>query len=68
MSEIYSVLGMSCGGCAKAVTKAITDAAPTATVTVNLDAKTVTVDGADATIVKQAVQEAGFEFSGTVSR
>jgi len=66
MSEIYSVLGMSCGGCANAVTKAITDAAPTATVTVNLDAKTVTVDGADATIVKQAVQEAGFEFSGTV--
>lgn len=64
MSETYTVHGMTCGGCANSVTNAIQTAAPGATVDVDLDAKTVTVDGADETQVKQAVADAGFEYVG----
>lgn len=64
MSETYSVIGMSCGGCAKSVTNAILDAAPGAEVDVDLDAKAITVSGADQAAVKQAVEDAGFEFVG----
>lgn len=64
MSEQYKVLGMTCGGCAKSVTNAIQDAAPGATVDVDLEAKAITVDGADENTVKTAVQDAGFEFAG----
>jgi len=64
MSDTYTVHGMTCGGCANAVTNAITKAAPQATVKVDLDAKTVAVDGTDESTVKQAVEGAGFEFLG----
>jgi len=64
MSETYKVLGMTCGGCASSVTKAIVAAAPGAAVEINLDDKAVTVSGADETAVKQAVEDAGFEFAG----
>lgn len=65
MSDTYTVLGMTCGGCATSVSNAIEDAAPGASVTVDLDAKAVTVMGASEEVVKQAVTDAGFEFSGT---
>lgn len=64
MSETYTVLGMTCGGCAKSVTNAILDAAPGADVDVDLSVKTVTVQGADEETVKQAIEDAGFEFVG----
>ncbi|MEG3617469.1 heavy-metal-associated domain-containing protein [Magnetovibrio sp. PR-2] len=64
MSGTFSVLGMSCGGCANSVTNAIKEAAPQADVNVDLDAKSVTVSGADEATVKQAVEGAGFEFAG----
>jgi len=64
MSHTYTVLGMTCGGCANAVTNAIKDAASGATIDVDLDAKTITVDGIDETTVKQVVEDAGFEFKG----
>ncbi|MBL4613599.1 MAG: heavy-metal-associated domain-containing protein [Magnetovibrio sp.] len=64
MSDSYKVIGMTCGGCAKSVTNAILDAAPGATVDVNLDEKSVAVDGADQATVQQAVEDAGFEFVG----
>ena len=64
MSATYSVLGMSCGGCANSVTNAIKDAAPGADIQVDLEAKSVTVNGADEATVKQAVEGAGFEFGG----
>jgi copper chaperone len=61
----YRVTGMTCGGCANSVTKAIQTAAPGVEVSVDLDAKTVTVDGdADERAVAQAVADAGFEFEG----
>jgi len=66
MSETYKVIGMSCGGCVKSVTNAILDVAPGAKVEVNLDEKTVSVNGADEATVKQAVEDAGFEFLGAL--
>lgn len=62
----YRVTGMTCGGCARSVETAIKAVAPAATVSVDLAAKAVTVDGASAEQVKQAVDEAGFDFEGAV--
>ncbi|WP_431858786.1 heavy-metal-associated domain-containing protein [Azospirillum sp.] len=64
MSETYKVDGMTCGGCVRSVTNAITKLAPNATVAVDLPTGIVTVDGADADTVKNAVEGAGFDFGG----
>ncbi|HEY0838094.1 MAG TPA: heavy-metal-associated domain-containing protein [Azospirillum sp.] len=64
MAETYKVDGMTCGGCVRSVTNAITKAAPGAMVTVDLPTGTVSVDGAPADTVKAAVEGAGFEFKG----
>jgi copper chaperone len=68
MAKVYKVLGMTCGGCASSVTKAIQAASPEAVVDVDLEANEVNVEGPggiidDATI-KQAVEGAGFEYAG----
>lgn len=61
----YRVNGMTCQGCARSVTNAIKAVAPTAQVAVDLEAKTVAVDGlVGEEAVKQAVADAGFEFAG----
>lgn len=63
--SIYRVDGMTCQGCANAVTNAIKAAAPKADVKVDLAAKTVTVDDAlAADAVAQAVRDAGFTLAG----
>lgn len=68
MSSTYSVLGMTCQGCANSVTNAIKAAAPGSEITVDLEAKLVTVEGCDdQAVVAQAVDDAGFEFAGPVS-
>ncbi len=64
MKERYKVEGMTCGGCVRSVTNAITKLVPNATVEVDLSAGIVTVDGADAEAVKSAVEGAGFDFGG----
>ncbi|CCG41003.1 heavy-metal-associated domain-containing protein [Magnetospirillum molischianum] len=66
MSTTYRVTGMTCGGCARAVTQAITEAAPAATVDVDLDRQTVTVEGTDEALIKVAIDAAGFGFEGRV--
>lgn len=66
MSSTYRVTGMSCGGCVRSVETAIKALAPEASVSVDLEAKAVTVDGASADQVKQAVDDAGFGFEGAV--
>lgn len=65
MSTIYKVTGMTCGGCANAVTNAVKRMAPGATVKVDLAKAQVAVDGAanDAAIA-QAIKDAGFGFGG----
>ncbi|MCB2101733.1 MAG: heavy-metal-associated domain-containing protein [Rhodobacterales bacterium] len=65
MTATYRVDGMTCGGCASSVTHAIQGAAPGTRVTVDLAAKTVTVEGnAEPAVVGQAVADAGFDFVG----
>ena len=67
MSKTYRVLGMTCGGCASSVTKAIEAAAAGARVQVDLEAKTVTVDGAtEDGAIQTAVEDAGFDYGGPV--
>ncbi len=61
----YRVDGMTCQGCANAVTNAIKTSAPKAAVKVDLAAKTVAVDDAVAAeTVRAAVQGAGFTYVG----
>lgn len=65
VTKTYRVLGMTCDGCAKSVTNAIKSSVPEASVTVNLEAKQVTVEGIDDDhAVEQAVTGAGFEYGG----
>lgn len=67
MAITYRVRGMTCQGCANAVTNAIKAVAPLAVVTVDLDAKTVTIDGfADDAAIETAIENAGFEYGGTL--
>ncbi len=62
----YRVGGMTCDGCARAVTAAIHEAAPSLEdVRVDVGAGTVTVTGtAPATAIEGAVDGAGFDFKG----
>jgi copper chaperone len=65
MTATYSVLGMTCQGCANSVTNAIKAAAPGSEISVDLNAKKITVEGCDdPALVAQAVDGAGFEFAG----
>ena len=66
MSTTYKVDGMTCEGCAKSVINAIKGAAPDSKITVDLEAKQITVEGlSDESVIAQAVDDAGFEFGGT---
>lgn len=68
MADAYKVDGMTCGGCARSVSNAITKAAPDAAVTVDLATGTVLVDGGvSADVVRQAVESAGFDFGGAAA-
>lgn len=65
MVESYRVDGMTCQGCARSVTGAITRLAPEAKVTVDLPGKLVMIEGSvTADLVRKAVEGAGFEFQG----
>lgn len=58
----YQVNGMTCGGCARAVTNAIKSVDAAAHVEVDLAANRVTVDSAaDAVNLQAAIEEAGHE-------
>jgi copper chaperone len=64
MAKVYRVSGMTCGGCARSVEAAIRDAAPDATVKVDLATASVIVEGASDEQVKTAVDAAGFGYQG----
>ncbi len=65
MTRTYGVSGMSCEGCVRSVTNAVSAAAKGATVTVDLAAGTVTVaETVPEEVVRQAVEDAGFTFEG----
>lgn len=61
----YKVDGMTCGGCASSVTKAIKSIAPASEVEITLEGGRVVVSGPhDEGALKQAVEDAGFDFLG----
>ncbi|MGM0577428.1 MAG: heavy-metal-associated domain-containing protein [Myxococcota bacterium] len=65
MERTYEVQGMTCGGCVKAVTHAVSAALPQAKVEVSLEDHSVRVEGEhDEAAVKEAVEDAGFDFAG----
>ena len=58
----FQVNGMTCGGCARAVTNAVKSADDLAIVQVDLAAKRVTVQCAtDAAKIQSAIREAGYD-------
>jgi len=62
----YKVSGMTCGGCVQSVTNALQRLSPTLTVEVSLEKSTATIRGDhDAAAIKQAIEDAGFDFGGT---
>lgn len=57
----YNVEGMTCGHCVQAVAKAVQGVEPTARVSVDLDAKRVTVENSDQTeAIASAIEQAGY--------
>ncbi len=65
MTTTYRVDGMTCQGCARAVTNAIKEAVLDADVAVDLAGGRVTVAGpADDASVRAAIEAAGFEYRG----
>jgi copper chaperone len=61
----YRIDGMSCDGCARAVTRALEAALPGAAVRVDLAAGRATVAGEAAEAeIRRAVERAGFVFAG----
>ena len=65
-ASTHHVAGMHCDGCVRAVTNAIHQLAPAADVSVDLAAGRVTVVGADADLIREAVTAAGFDYAGAV--
>lgn len=62
MTLVYSVPGISCGHCKAAIEAEVAKVAGVAGVTVDVDARTVTVEGAAAdTAVRAAIDEAGYD-------
>ena len=60
----FSVLGMTCGGCARAVTNAVQRVDENARVDVDLGAKRVSVQSsADPKLFEGAIEDAGYEVS-----
>ena len=60
----FKVQGMTCGGCARAVTNAVQQVDPAASVEVNVGAKTVSVTStASSDRLQGAIEEAGYEVS-----
>lgn len=64
MSKTYHVDGMTCGGCANALTNAIAKEIPGVNVTVDLPGAKVTVEPANDEAVERAVDAAGFTYKG----
>ena len=62
----FTVNGMSCGHCVRSVTSAIQQLDPSAVLSVDLDAKSVTVQSATANeaAIAAAITEAGYAVEG----
>jgi len=64
MTTVFNVEKMMCGGCEANVKKALADVANIDSVEVDLDAKTVTVEGAiDSAEIAKIITDAGYPAS-----
>ena len=61
MTTTYSVPDISCQHCVDAITTEVTKEAGVTAVSVDLDTKTVAVDGGDDAAIVAAIDEAGFD-------
>lgn len=57
----YSVPGVSCDHCVKAITDEVSPLEGVSSVAVDLEAKTVTVAGGDDGAIRAAIDEAGYD-------
>jgi copper chaperone len=57
----YSVPEISCGHCKSTIESAVQGLGDVARVVVDIDAKTVTVDGGDRDAILSAIEDAGFD-------
>ncbi|MCC6215722.1 MAG: heavy-metal-associated domain-containing protein [Polyangiaceae bacterium] len=65
MEATYSVKGMTCGGCASAVTRALEALGHDVVVRVSLERAQATIEGQhDERAVQRAIEDAGFDFGG----
>lgn len=62
--SVYKVEGMTCGGCAASITRALRAADADAKIDVDFESGTVSVEGIDAAKVQAVVEGAGFDFVG----
>lgn len=63
---IHKISGMTCAGCVRAVERALGAAAPGTVIEVDRAQGLVSIEpGADAAIVKKAIEAAGFVYEGT---
>jgi copper chaperone len=60
----YTVTGMTCAGCARAMARALAAQGATAAAQIDVAAARVTVAGLDDARVQAAAQAAGFVFAG----
>jgi copper chaperone len=65
MTTKYKIEGMTCNGCVRSVTNALESANATE-VLVDLASKTVEVGTLGEDVVKQVIEDAGFDFGGRV--
>ena len=64
-TRTYDVPGISCGHCKAAIESEVGEVAEVTSVVVDVDARTVTVDGeVDVEVVRAAIDEAGYEVAG----
>ena len=65
MQTVYSVPAMSCGHCRTAITGEVTKVAGVSAVEVDLETKTVTVNGVgfNEAAVRDAIDEAGYDIA-----
>jgi len=60
-STTYSVPEISCGHCKSTIEAAVQGLGDVHRVEVDIDAKTVTVDGGDAAAIVTAIEDAGYD-------
>jgi len=66
MARLYSVPGISCENCRSAIEHEVAKVAGVDRVFVDIDAKTVRVEGAAAdAAIKSAIDDAGYDVEGT---